>query len=97
MLEALAQRFELVVIDSPPLVAVADSRLLAPQVDAAILVVRWAATPRQVVSLAAKQLAEARANITGVVLSLVDSRKHARYGFADSAYYYGPVKRYYSS
>lgn len=97
MLDALARRFELVVIDSPPLVAVADSRLLAPQVDAAILVVRWAVTPRQVVALAAKQLAEARANITGVVLSQVDSRKHARYGFADSAYYYGPVKRYYSS
>lgn len=97
MLDELSRRFELVVIDSPPLVAVADSRLLAPQVDAAILVVRWATTPRQVVSLAAKQLAEARANITGVVLSLVDARKHARYGFGDSAYYYGPVKRYYSS
>ena len=97
MLEDLARRFELVVIDSPPLVAVADSRLLAPQVDAAILVVRWAVTPRQVVALAAKQLAEAGANISGVVLSLVDSKKHARYGFADSAYYYGPVKRYYTS
>ncbi len=97
MLDELARRFELVVIDSPPLVAVADSRLLAPQADAAILVVRWAATPRQVVALAAKQLAEAGANISGVVLSLVDSKKHARYGFADSAYYYGPVKRYYTS
>ncbi|MBK8208934.1 MAG: polysaccharide biosynthesis tyrosine autokinase [Rhodospirillales bacterium] len=97
ILQTLADRFELVVIDSPPLVAVADSRLLAPQVDAAILVVRWAVTPRQVVALAAKQLAEAGANITGAVLSLVDSKKHARYGFADSAYYYGPVKRYYSS
>ncbi len=97
MLDELARRFELVVIDSPPLVAVADSRLLAPQADAAVLVVRWAATPRQVVALAAKQLAEAGANISGVVLSLVDSKKHARYGFADSAYYYGPVKRYYTS
>jgi len=97
MLEDLAKRFELVVIDSPPLVAVADSRLLAPQADAAILVVRWAVTPRQVVALAAKQLAEAGASIAGAVLSLVDSKKHARYGFADSAYYYGPVKRYYTS
>lgn len=97
MLEDLAKRFELVVIDSPPLVAVADSRLLAPQADAAILVVRWAVTPRQVVALAAKQLAEAGASIAGTVLSLVDSKKHARYGFADSAYYYGPVKRYYTS
>lgn len=38
-----------------------------------------------------------RAQIAGVVLSMVDSRKHASFGFADSAYSCGPVKRYYSS
>ena len=77
--------------------AVADARLLAPQVDSAVLVVRWAKTGREVVSLAAKQLQEAGGHIAGAVLSMVDSKKHARYGFADSAYYYGPVKRYYTS
>ena len=97
ILNELARHFELVVVDSPPIVAVADARLLASQVDASIMVVRWARTPREVVSLAIKQLQESGANISGIVLSLVDSKKHAQYGFADSAYYYGPVKRYYAS
>lgn len=97
LLNQLSREFELVVVDSPPIVAVADARLLAPQVDSAVLVVRWAKTGREVVSLAAKQLQEAGGRIAGAVLSMVDSKKHARYGFADSAYYYGPVKRYYTS
>lgn len=97
LLAELARQFELVVVDSPPVVAVADSRLLVSQVDAAVLVVRWAKTNREVVSLATRQLQEAGGNISGVVLSMVDSKKHAQYGFADSAYYYGPVRRYYTS
>lgn len=97
LLNQLSRQFELVVIDSPPIVAVADGRLLAPQTDAVVLVVRWAKTGREVVGLATKQLQEAGGHIVGAVLSMVDSKKHARYGFADSAYYYGPVKRYYTS
>ena len=83
LLNELSREFELVVVDLPPIVAVADARLLAPQVDSAVLVVRWAKTGREVVSLAAKQLQEAGGRIAGAVLSMVDSKKHARYGFAD--------------
>lgn len=97
LLAELAKQFELTVIDSPPIVAVADSRLLAPQVDACVMVVRWAKTNRDVVALATKQLQEAGGRISGIVLSMVDSKKHAQYGFADSAYYYGPVRRYYTA
>lgn len=96
-IEALAADFELVILDSPPVVAVSDPRLLAPQVDATILVVRWAQTPRDVAGLAAKQIEESGGRLIGVVLSMVDSKKHARYGFSDSAYYYGPVKKYYAT
>ena len=63
LLNQLSREFELVVVDSPPIVAVADARLLAPQVDSAVLVVRWAKTGREVVSLAAKQLQEAGGRI----------------------------------
>jgi capsular exopolysaccharide synthesis family protein len=96
-IEALAADFELVILDSPPVIAVSDPRLLAPQVDATILVVRWAQTPRDVAGLAAKQIEESGGRLIGVVLSMVDSKKHARYGFSDSAYYYGPVKKYYAT
>lgn len=97
VLDDLAGQFELVILDSPPVVAVSDPRLLAPQVDATILVVRWAQTPRDVAALAAKQIEEAGGRLIGVVLTMVDSKKHAQYGFSDSAYYYGPVKKYYTT
>ncbi len=97
LLDELAQQFELVILDSPPVVAVSDPRLLAPQVDATILVVRWAQTPRDVAGLAAKQIEESGGRLIGVVLTMVNSKKHAQYGFSNSAYYYGPVKKYYTT
>lgn len=96
VITALASEFELVILDSPPVVAVSDPRVLAPQVDATILVVRWAQTTRDVVALASKQIDESGGRLIGVVLSMVDTKKHAQYGFSDSAYYYGPVKKYYT-
>jgi polysaccharide biosynthesis transport protein len=97
LIDTLAVEFELVILDSPPVIAVSDPRLLAPQVDATILVVRWAQTPRDVAGLAAKQIEESGGRLIGVVLTMVDSKKHAQYGFSDSAYYYGPVRKYYTT
>lgn len=93
----LSREFDLVILDSPPVIAVSDPRLLAPQVDATILVVRWAQTPRDVAGLAAKQIEESGGRLIGVVLTMVDSKKHAQYGFSDSAYYYAPVTKYYAT
>jgi exopolysaccharide transport family protein len=97
LLTTLAQQFDLVVIDSPPLMAVADARVLAPDVDATVFVVRWGRTAREVVRLGLKTLVETGANLSGVVLSRVDAKRHAEYGFGDSGYYYKGVKRYYTS
>jgi Mrp family chromosome partitioning ATPase len=97
VIEELARDFDLVILDSPPVIAVSDTRLLAPQADATILVVRWAQTPRDVAGLAAKQIEESGGRLIGVVLTMVDSKKHAQYGFSDSAYYYAPVKKYYAT
>ncbi len=80
LLAAARERFDLVLIDTAPLVAVADARLIAPLVDQAVLVVRWSDTPRD---LAAATLAGAReleGKLAGAVLNRVDLRKEARYG-----------------
>ncbi len=97
VVDALSKNFDLIIVDSPPLMAVADSRILAPQVDSTVLVVRWGKTHRNVVSLGLKKLFETGARVSGVVLAQVDSKKHAEYGYGDSAYYYKPVKKYYTS
>lgn len=97
VVDALSKNFDLIIVDSPPLMAVADARILAPQVDSTVLVVRWGKTHRNVVSLGLKKLFETGARVNGAVLAQVDAKKHAQYGYGDSAYYYKPVEKYYQS
>ena len=97
LLKTVAQQYDLVIIDTPPIMAVADARILAPEADSAVFVVRWGKTQRDVVRLGLKTLMETGAHLTGVVLSRVDSKRHAEYGFGDSGYYYKGVKGYYTS
>lgn len=96
LLDTLSQTYDLVVLDSPPVMAVSDARVLSTEVDATVFAVRWADTRREIASLALKQLALAGGRIVGVVLTMVDAKKHARYGYGDSGYYYGPIKKYYT-
>jgi len=95
-LELISEEYDLVILDSPPTMAVADARVLTHLADATILVVRWAVTRREVASMAAKQLTEAGGSIAGIVLSRVNVRQHASYAYGDSGIYYGPSKDYYN-
>src|SRR5260370_29455475 len=72
LLEATAE-YDFVIIDSPPLLDVADTRILASVVDATILVVKGGETPRQVVQYAQSQARAAGANLIGVVLNNLDA------------------------
>ncbi|MEA1938941.1 MAG: hypothetical protein U9N14_07620, partial [Pseudomonadota bacterium] len=59
--------------------------------------VRWAETRREVVMMALKQLREAGSDLAGLVLTRVNIRQHASYGYGDSGYYYlGYYKKYYT-
>jgi capsular exopolysaccharide synthesis family protein len=95
LLEETAAYYDLVIIDSPPVAAVSDSFTLSGLVDKAIYVIRWEDTPRHVALAGTRQMLDAGADIAGVILSRVDVRKHARYGYADSGYYQGSYRKYY--
>lgn len=96
LLNSLKNTFDLIVIDSSPVLAVSDSRILSRMADKTIFVVRWAETRREVVRLGLKQILEAGGDLAGVVLSMVNVKKHSRYGYGDSGYYYGRYRKYYS-
>lgn len=96
LLDNLKSAFDLIVIDSSPVLAVSDSRILSRIADKTIFVVRWAETRREVVRLGLKQIIEAGGDLAGVVLSMVNVKKHSRYGYGDSGYYYGRYRKYYS-
>ena len=96
LIQKLAQAFDLVIIDSPPVLAVSDALVLSRYADRTVFIIRWAKTPRAAVVTALKQLQAAGARLSGVVLSRVNIRQHARYGYGDSMYYYRGYKKYYS-
>ena len=97
LLNKLSQSYDLVIVDSAPVVAVSDTRALSRVVDKTVFLVRWADTPREVATAALRQLVDAGADVIGVMLSMVDVRKHARYGYSDSGTYYGSLRKYYTS
>jgi polysaccharide biosynthesis transport protein len=95
LLEEMGAYYDLVILDSPPVGAVSDGLTLSGIVDKSLYVVRWEQTPRNVVLAGMRQMFEAGADIAGIVLSRVDVKKHARYGYADSGYYRGTYSKYY--
>jgi succinoglycan biosynthesis transport protein ExoP len=68
------QEYKFVILDSPPLLNVADGRILASQVEGVILVVKSGVTPRALVQRAESYLRTVGANVVGVVLNNFDSR-----------------------
>jgi Mrp family chromosome partitioning ATPase len=85
MLEEARGRYDYVIIDSPPLIPVSDALLLSKLADMMLLVVRWGRTPRLVVGHVLRLLRENKIALTGVLLTRVNMRKHARYNYGGSA------------
>lgn len=95
LMNEVREQYDLVIVDAAPILSLADAALVAGQVDRTILVVRWAATRRSVVGHALNEITAAGGTLGGVILSKVDVKRHALYGFGDSGQYHGPYKKYY--
>lgn len=96
LIARLRQDYDFVILDSAPVLPVSDSRVLSRIVDKTVFVVLWNETPRDASINAVKSLQAASADIAGVVLTIVDTNKQARYGFGDGGYYYKRYSRYYA-
>lgn len=96
LIRRLSEMYDLVVLDTPPLLAVSDALVMVREVDRTIFVVRWEKTRRETAMAGLKQAIEAGAHLAGTVLTQVDVRKHSQYDYADSGYYHGSYRKYYS-
>jgi capsular exopolysaccharide synthesis family protein len=91
----LRRRFDFVVVDSAPLLGITDTKVVSRLADRVLFVTRWDKTGRDTALNALAHLREAKAHVAGVVLSQVDVRRHARYGYGDVGQYYGKYQKYY--
>jgi polysaccharide biosynthesis transport protein len=75
LLREASQEYSLVILDSPPLLNVADSRVLATRAEGVVLVVKGGVTPRELAQRAEAYVTNVGANIIGVVLNDIDVRR----------------------
>lgn len=97
MMAALRERYDLVILDLPPVFALAEAQVLARAADTTVLCIRWGHTPRLVAGAAVAMLDQAGIKLAGSVLTRVDGARHARAGFADSELYHPRYGGYFRS
>jgi polysaccharide biosynthesis transport protein len=95
----LREEYDLVIVDTPPILAVSDAMALSTQADATLFAVRWGVTPRAAVKIGLRRMlgSSHRRNFTGIILTMVNAREHSRYGHEDSALYTKELISYHSS
>lgn len=88
LLHDLAQTYDLVVLDLPPLNGLADGLALSPLLDAVILLAEWGETPMHLVEEAVYSLSAAQASVLGVVITKVSPKAMDTTGSRSHSYYY---------
>ncbi len=88
---------DLVILDTPPTLVVADARIISKLADAVVFAVRWDKTPRGAVIEGLKELRSIGAPIAGVVMTLVNEGRASKYSYDGYNYYKGKYRDYYGT
>jgi succinoglycan biosynthesis transport protein ExoP len=96
LLDKLKEQYDMVLIDTPPMLQIADARLIGRHADAVVLVARAEKTTRDAIIAAYQRLAEDRIRVLGTVLNDWNPKRSPAgyYGYY-RAYGYGSYKSHY--
>ena len=100
LLAALGEIYDLVVIDTPPVLALSDTLVLLRSVDKTVFLVQWEKTRRETALAGLRQVMDAGADLAGIVLAQVDLKRQAQYrygGDAYNSYYNSAYQKYYAN
>jgi succinoglycan biosynthesis transport protein ExoP len=92
----LSSIYDLVILDTPPVLVVADARIVSNCADAVVYTVAWDATPRSAVLEGLKELRSVKTPVIGVVMTMVNESRAARYSYDGYNYYKGKYRGYYA-
>lgn len=88
LIEELAKIYDLVLLDSPPILLVSDAGVIGKHVDATVYAVHWDKTPREAAIRGIKQLRDLGVAVSGTVLTLVNRKRQAQYSYYRYGYSY---------
>ncbi len=93
LIQDVKQRFDLVLVDSPPILGVSDASVLASEVDLTMVVVQHRKLPRNMLMRVKQAVESVGGHVIGVVLNNVDVRSDSQYQYYTSYYtYYAPAE-----
>jgi capsular exopolysaccharide synthesis family protein len=87
LMAELRAAYDLVILDSAPVLAIAETRTIATHADLTLVVVRSDKTPAGAARTAMREIAQSGADIAGVALNYVDPRRPGRGAYGDTLYY----------
>lgn len=86
-LKRISDKFDMIIIDSPPVMAVTDAQILSTITDGVILVITSGQTEKAMAIKAKESLKKVNANIIGVVLNRLKEENGKSYGYGYYYYY----------
>lgn len=95
VINELREIYDTIIIDTSPLLAVPDAHVLSTLSDIGIFAVRWSRTRRNAVLQVLKSLRRESDMRTVAVLTMVNIKKYASYGYTDSGRFDHEIQRYY--
>jgi len=97
LLARLGETYDTVILDSAPLLAVSDARILVRMVDKIVFLVRWSDTSRNTALRGMNQIVAAGDNLAGTMLTMVDFEAYAKYRYGTFGQYYRRIEHYYAA
>jgi capsular exopolysaccharide synthesis family protein len=89
--------YDYIILDSPPVLAVPDARVIAQNADAVIHLVHWNATSRRLIRSGLASLFQVNVRVSGLALTRVNAKRMDRYGYYGSGYGGTATSKYYSN
>ena len=96
LIERVRERYDLVILDTPPVLPVDEARVIASMADGVVFLVRWRKTPSKAASVALRRLYDVHAEMLGAVLTLVDVGEQERAGYEDGGTFLKAYRPYYA-
>lgn len=89
LVRLLRSKYDIILIDTPPVLVVPDARIIAQQADAVLFTVKWDKTSRQQVEESLRLFHNSNQTITGLVLSQISPKRMKAYGYGGKYGAYG--------
>ena len=93
-LNDLRSKYDHIIIDTPPVLAVPDARVIGPLVDRILYTVKWDSTPHRMVREGLKSFESVNLQVTGLVLGQISPQGMKKYGYGNS---YGAYSAYHDN